>query len=69
MSWVYRSVTGYSSEKTARRESTRFDVGYLSTEHPTNLPVEERFNVVETYANKDDARQAVHYLNGGGMMT
>ena len=65
MTWVYRSVTSMTRPDGGRGDLTAFHVGYLSTEHPTNLPVEERFNTVETYSTQDDARQAVHYLNGG----
>lgn len=60
--WVYREETVYYDGLEERYQITAapfYEVGYYAM----------GFRVVETYDNKDAARQAVHFLNGGVSIT
>lgn len=59
MTWLYRSIT-QAKPGSQKGDFTVYEVGYLDFEHR-----DRTFRTVETYGDKDDARDAVHYLNGG----
>lgn len=78
MTWVYRRVT-YLTGPPENKERVRFEVGYVAVREGEEYGHGAYFHTVETYtvgedpdavgggvrAARDQARQAVHYLNGG----
>jgi hypothetical protein len=62
--WVYRSVTFFPpGEK--RVQKTRWEVGFYAVPEGQEYGNKMKFFAVETCDDKDAARTAVHYLNGG----
>lgn len=57
--WIYRFI---------KENELPYEVGYFDmvvTEIAGNVAPEYRFQSIEGYKTKDEARKAVNYLNGG----
>lgn len=51
--WIYRN------------QGNIYQVGYMDFHSESNMPTYSLFEVVETYGTRQEAREAVNYLNGG----